>query len=315
VPGRRRRRGRRRCRDAPVGAPPEGNAKEVIRRRRRVTMAASSDDSVVSHSSSPAASRVSPSSVVCSTTPLAQTFPQLAQHVVERGALTHSHDSERSSLCSQRGSLRARARSSLRSASLRFALLPVSLCFLREKGSVESTHKVPTSHYNTKHRTDALITAISLCFFARLPRFRSAKIALPAPVFALPPSRAMTQIAVLSSRATTQFALPPSRATTHFAVLGGRAFRWDGVLRWVGVWDLPIPPGSIGQRAPECKASSASVDMCGFTNENHARRQSPSVTKIYPPVKHAWAGNPQADCPHFSCSAGAGDAAAHRHVV
>jgi hypothetical protein len=43
--------------------------------------------------------------VVCSTTPLAQTFPQLAQHVVERGALTHSHDSERSSLCSQRGSL------------------------------------------------------------------------------------------------------------------------------------------------------------------------------------------------------------------
>ena len=116
VPGRRRRRGRRRCRDAPVGAPPEGNAKEVIRRRRRVTMAASSDDSVVSHSSSPAASRVSPSSVVCSTTPLAQTFPQLAQHVVERGALTHSHDSERSSLCSQRGLL-ARALSSLRSAS------------------------------------------------------------------------------------------------------------------------------------------------------------------------------------------------------
>jgi hypothetical protein len=68
-------------------------------------MAASNDDSVVAHSSLPAASRVSPSSVVCSTTPLAQTFPQLAQHVVERGALTHSHDSERSSLCSQRGSL------------------------------------------------------------------------------------------------------------------------------------------------------------------------------------------------------------------
>jgi len=216
VPGRRRRRGRRRCRDAPVGAPPEGNAKEVIRRRRRVTMAASSDDSVVSHSSSPAASRVSPSSVVCSTTPLAQTFPQLAQHVVERGALTHSHDSERSSLCSQRGSLRARARAPrFALPRFRFALLPVSLYFF------------------------ALLTAISLCFFARLPRFRSAKIALPAPVFALPPSRAMTQIAVLSSRATTQFALPPSRATTHFAVLGGRAFRWDGVLRWVGVWDLP----------------------------------------------------------------------------
>jgi len=54
--------------------------------------------------------------------PLAQTFPQLAQHVVERGALTHSHDSERSSLCSQRGSLSAL--SSLRSArSHDFALL------------------------------------------------------------------------------------------------------------------------------------------------------------------------------------------------
>jgi hypothetical protein len=54
--------------------------------------------------------------------PLAQTFPQLAQHVVERGALTHSHDSERSSLCSQRGSLSALC--SLRSArSHDFALL------------------------------------------------------------------------------------------------------------------------------------------------------------------------------------------------
>ena len=121
VPGRRRRRGRRRCRDAPVGAPPEGNAKEVIRRRRRVTMAASSDGSVVAHSSLPAASRVSPSSVVCSTTPLAQTFPQVAQHVVERGALTHLHDSERSSHCSQRGSLRARAL--LASLCLAFASL------------------------------------------------------------------------------------------------------------------------------------------------------------------------------------------------
>ena len=40
--GRRRWRGSRsRCRDAPVGAPPEGNAKEVTRRRRRVTTAAS----------------------------------------------------------------------------------------------------------------------------------------------------------------------------------------------------------------------------------------------------------------------------------
>ena len=121
VPGRRRRRGRRRCRDAPVGAPPEGNAKGVIRRRRRVTMAASSDGSVVAHSSLPAASRVSPSSVVCATTRLAQTFPQVAQHVVERGALTHLHDSERSSLCSQRGSLRARAL--LASLCLAFASL------------------------------------------------------------------------------------------------------------------------------------------------------------------------------------------------
>ena len=30
--------------DAPVGAPPEGNAKEVTRRRRRVTTTASSND-------------------------------------------------------------------------------------------------------------------------------------------------------------------------------------------------------------------------------------------------------------------------------
>jgi len=174
VPGRRRRRGRRRCRDAPVGAPPEGNAKEVIRRRRRVTMAASNDDSVVAHSSLPAASRVSPSSVVCSTTPLAQTFPQLAQHVVERGALTHSHDSERSSLCSQRGSLRARARSPrFALPRFRFALLTVSLCF---------------------------------CPFSRAPPFSLSKIALTAPVFAHPPdtnrstpSRATTHIALLES--------------------------------------------------------------------------------------------------------------------
>ena len=86
------------------------------------TDAACLSPSSTGHSSLPAASRVSPSSVVCSTTPLAQTFPQLAQHVVERGALTHSHDSERSSLCSQRGSLSAL--SSLRSArSHDFALL------------------------------------------------------------------------------------------------------------------------------------------------------------------------------------------------
>ena len=37
--------------DAPVGAPPEGNAKEVTRRRRRVPTAALRDDSVVAHGS------------------------------------------------------------------------------------------------------------------------------------------------------------------------------------------------------------------------------------------------------------------------
>jgi hypothetical protein len=58
----------------------------------------------------------------------------------------------------------------------------------------------------------------SPCSFALLPHFRSAKIALPAPVFAL----------------------PPSRATTHVALLGGSAFRWVGVSRWVGTSDLPI---------------------------------------------------------------------------
>jgi len=53
--GRCRRSGSRRCRDAPVGAPPEGNAKEVTRCRRRVTTAASRDDGVVAHGSLPAA--------------------------------------------------------------------------------------------------------------------------------------------------------------------------------------------------------------------------------------------------------------------
>jgi hypothetical protein len=102
----------------PMARPSEGNAKEAIRRRRRVTTAASSDDSVVAHSSGSLMYLRHP---WCAP-PLAQTFPQLAQHVVERGALTHSHDSERSSLCSQRGSLSAL--SSLRSArSHDFALL------------------------------------------------------------------------------------------------------------------------------------------------------------------------------------------------
>ena len=30
-----------------------------------------------------------------------------------------------------------------------------------------------------------------------------------------------------------------SSARAPVAVRGGSAFRWDGVLRWVGVWDLP----------------------------------------------------------------------------
>ena len=118
APGRRRRRGRRRCRDAPDGAPPEGNAKEAIRRRRRVTTAASSDDSAW-HT----AAALSCISVIHGVLHRSRRLsPQLAQHVVERGALTHSHDSERSSLCSQRGSLSALC--SLRSArSHDFALL------------------------------------------------------------------------------------------------------------------------------------------------------------------------------------------------
>ena len=159
------------------GAPPEGNAKEVIRRRRRVTMAASNDDSVVAHSSLPAASRVSPSSVVCSTTPLAQTFPQLAQHVVERGALTHSHDSERSSLCSQRGSL-ARALSSLRSVS----------------PSLRSAHCFATEHLG-----------FALSFFANSPvfalenRFACPRFRPYPDTNRSPPSRATTHIALLES--------------------------------------------------------------------------------------------------------------------
>jgi hypothetical protein len=41
--------------DAPVGAPPEGNAKEVTRRRRRVTTTVSSNDEIMAHGSLPAA--------------------------------------------------------------------------------------------------------------------------------------------------------------------------------------------------------------------------------------------------------------------
>ena len=111
-------------------------------------MAASNDDSVVAHSSLPAASSVSPSSVVCSTTPLAQTFPQLAQHVVERGALTHSHDSERSSLCSQRGSL-ARALSSLRSAH-RFALL---LSFIASSPVFAHENRIFCPRFRPRHKS------------------------------------------------------------------------------------------------------------------------------------------------------------------
>ena len=40
--------------DAPVGAPPEGNAKEVTRRRRRVTTTVSSNDGIVATGSLPA---------------------------------------------------------------------------------------------------------------------------------------------------------------------------------------------------------------------------------------------------------------------
>jgi len=111
-------------------------------------MAASNDDSVVAHSSLPAASRVSPSSVVCSTTPLAQTFPQLAQHVVERGARTHSHDSERSSLCSHRGSL-ARALSSLRSAH-RFALL---LSFIASSPVFALENRIHCPRFRPRHKS------------------------------------------------------------------------------------------------------------------------------------------------------------------
>ena len=41
--------------DAPVGAPPEGNAKEVTRHRRHVTTTVSSNDGVVATDSFPAA--------------------------------------------------------------------------------------------------------------------------------------------------------------------------------------------------------------------------------------------------------------------
>jgi len=41
--------------DAPVGAPPEGNAKEITRRRRRVTTTVSSNDEIMATGSLPAA--------------------------------------------------------------------------------------------------------------------------------------------------------------------------------------------------------------------------------------------------------------------
>ena len=41
--------------DAPVGAPPEGNAKEVTRRRRRVTTMVSRNDDIMATGSLPAA--------------------------------------------------------------------------------------------------------------------------------------------------------------------------------------------------------------------------------------------------------------------
>jgi hypothetical protein len=41
--------------DAPVGAPPEGNAKEVTRRRRRVTTTVSRNDDIMATGGLPAA--------------------------------------------------------------------------------------------------------------------------------------------------------------------------------------------------------------------------------------------------------------------
>ena len=158
-------------------------------------MAASNDDSVVAHSSLPAASRVSPSSVVCSTTPLAQTFPQLAQHVVERGALTHSHDSERSSLCSQRGSL-------ARALSPRFAL--------------------PRFRF-TRFTNFALL--VCFCPFSRGPPFSLSKIALSAPVFAHPPDTNRSP----PSRATTHIALLES---SEIFFRCANALRWCVTLGW-----------------------------------------------------------------------------------
>ena len=46
--------------------------------------------------------------------------------------------------------------------------------------------------------------------------------------------------------ALENFALHLSRATCVVALLGGSAFRWDGLLRWVGVWDLPTKMMSMG---------------------------------------------------------------------
>ena len=62
----------------PVGAPPEGNAKEVTRRRRRVPTAALRDDSVVAHGSFAARQCRSTGCRVCRVNVHTQTF-------------THSH--------------------------------------------------------------------------------------------------------------------------------------------------------------------------------------------------------------------------------
>jgi hypothetical protein len=167
----------------------------------------------------------------------------------ERGALTHSHDSERSSLCSQRGSLDGRRSARSLSCTPRVALPRFLIAFASRcsrfccccccetqtrtlSGPPSTRAAIPMLNGRRRGRFALLFRSAhsdSPCSFALLPRFRSAKIALPAPVFALP-----------RSRATAHVALPPSRATTVIALLGGSAFRWVGVSRWVGTSDLPI---------------------------------------------------------------------------
>ena len=41
------------------------------------------------------------------------------------------------------------------------------------------------------------------------------------------------------------------------SAVGGRAFRWDGVLRWIGVWDRPKDGSAVRtpQLNPQVKPS------------------------------------------------------------